>query len=137
MISLFVVRLRQKSLQVFFEVQVCPLADFVKSMIQGNCSYFQGFSEISWLHQKTHSFHKMLLKNYSNKRWNKKFKKSTGSSLVTQSMMQRRPNPTELRWMDSYIQILCKFQKCKQKVPPRPSVQECIENQSYVIKSAP
>ena len=33
-------------------------------------------------------------------------------------MMQRPPNPTELRLMDSYIQILCKFQKSKQKVPP-------------------
>ena len=40
------------------------------------------------------------------------------SSLVTQTMLQRRPNPTELRSMDSYIQILCKFQKYKQKVPP-------------------
>ena len=28
-------------------------------------------------------------------------------------MMQRRPNPTELRSMDSYIQILCRFQKSK------------------------
>ena len=33
-------------------------------------------------------------------------------------MMPRRPNPTELRLMDSYIQILCRFQKSKQKVPP-------------------
>ena len=32
-------------------------------------------------------------------------------SLVTQPMMQRQPNPTELRSMDSYIQILCRFQK--------------------------
>ena len=39
-------------------------------------------------------------------------------SLVTQPMMQRRPNPTELRLMDSYIQILCRFQKSKRKVPP-------------------
>ena len=39
-------------------------------------------------------------------------------SLVTQPMLQRRPNHTELRSMDSYIQILCRFQKCKQKVPP-------------------
>ena len=39
-------------------------------------------------------------------------------SLVTQPMLQRRPNPTELRSMDSFIQILCRFQKCKQKVPP-------------------
>ena len=41
-------------------------------------------------------------------------------TLVTQPMMQRRPNPTELRSMDSYIQILCRFQKSKQKVPPPP-----------------
>ena len=40
------------------------------------------------------------------------------STLVTQPMMQRRPNCTELRSMDSYIQILCRFQKSKQKVPP-------------------
>ena len=33
-------------------------------------------------------------------------------------MMQRQPNPTELESMDSYIQILCRFQKSKQKVPP-------------------
>ena len=38
--------------------------------------------------------------------------------LVTQPMMQRQPNCTELRSMDSYIQILCRFQKCIQKVPP-------------------
>ena len=39
-------------------------------------------------------------------------------SLVTQPMMQRQPNCTELRLMDSYIQILCRFQKSMQKVPP-------------------
>ena len=39
-------------------------------------------------------------------------------SLVTQPMLQRRPNRTHLRSMDSCIQILCRFQKCKQKVPP-------------------
>ena len=39
-------------------------------------------------------------------------------TLVTQPMLQRQPNCTELRSMDSYIQILCRFQKCKQKVPP-------------------
>jgi hypothetical protein len=38
--------------------------------------------------------------------------------LVTQPMMQRRPNPTELRSMDSYIQIFCRFQKYKQNFPP-------------------
>ena len=33
-------------------------------------------------------------------------------------MLQRRPNCTVFRSMDSYIQILCRIQKCKQKVPP-------------------
>ena len=37
--------------------------------------------------------------------------------LVTQPMLQCRPNRTELRLMDSCIQILCRFQKNKQKVP--------------------
>ena len=44
----------------------------------------------------------------------------TVSPLVTQPMMQRRPNPTELTSMDSYIPIICRFQKSKGKVP-RPS----------------
>ena len=39
-------------------------------------------------------------------------------SLVTQPMLQRRQNCTELRSMDSYIQILCIFLKSKPKVPP-------------------
>jgi hypothetical protein len=41
----------------------------------------------------------------------------TVPTLVTQPMMQRWPNPMELRSMDSYIQILCRFQKSKRKVP--------------------
>ena len=44
-------------------------------------------------------------------------KEPFANSLVTQPMLQRRPNRTELRSMDSYIQILCRFQKCKRKVP--------------------
>ena len=39
-------------------------------------------------------------------------------TLVTQPMLQRLLNRTELRLMDSYIQILCRFQKCNQKVLP-------------------
>ena len=39
-------------------------------------------------------------------------------TLVTQPMLQRQPNPTELRSMDHYHQIFCRFQKCKRKVPP-------------------
>ena len=35
------------------------------------------------------------------------FSFETRCSLVTQPMLQRRPNRTELRSMDSYIQILC------------------------------
>jgi hypothetical protein len=42
----------------------------------------------------------------------------TKLALVTQPMLQHQPNRTELRSMDSYIQILCRFQKYKQKVPP-------------------
>ena len=38
--------------------------------------------------------------------------------IITQPMMQLRPNRTELRLMDSFIQILCRFQKFKRKVPP-------------------
>ena len=49
--------------------------------------------------------------------WWQFFEKFT-TTLVTQPMMQRRPNCTELRSMDSYIQIVCRFQKSKQKVPP-------------------
>ena len=42
----------------------------------------------------------------------------TVSSLVTPPKIKRQPNPTELRLMDSYIQILCRFQKSKRKFPP-------------------
>ena len=38
-------------------------------------------------------------------------------ALVTQPMQQLRPNPTELRLMDYYHQIFCRFWKCKRKVP--------------------
>ena len=41
-------------------------------------------------------------------------------ALVTQPVMQRQPNCKELRSMDSYIQILYRFQKCEQKFPPQP-----------------
>ena len=39
-------------------------------------------------------------------------------TLVTQPMLQLRPNCTELRSMDLFNQILCRFQKYKRKVPP-------------------
>ena len=40
------------------------------------------------------------------------------STLVTQPMLQLRPNCSELRLMDYYHQIFCRFRKCKRKVPP-------------------
>ena len=39
-------------------------------------------------------------------------------ALVTQPMSQLRPNCTELRSMDYYHQIFCRFRKCNRKVPP-------------------
>ena len=43
---------------------------------------------------------------------------SEPSALVTQPMLQPRPNCTELRSMDYYHQFFCRFRKCKRKVPP-------------------
>ena len=40
------------------------------------------------------------------------------NSLVTQPMLQLRPNQTELRSMDYSNQIFCRFRKRKRKVPP-------------------
>ena len=40
------------------------------------------------------------------------------TSLVTQPMLQLRPNRSDPRSMDLSDQILCRFQKCKRKVPP-------------------
>ena len=40
------------------------------------------------------------------------------SARSTQPMLQRWPNQTELRSMESWFQILCRFQNCKRKVPP-------------------
>ena len=39
-------------------------------------------------------------------------------TLVTQPIMQRRLNPMELRSIDSYNQILCRFQKSKHILYP-------------------
>ena len=41
-----------------------------------------------------------------------------GQAVVTQPMLQLRPNWSELRSMDYYHQIFCRFRKCKRKVPP-------------------
>ena len=46
--------------------------------------------------------------------------KLSAHSLVTHPMLQRQPNHTDLRSMDSYIQILCRFQKYKRKLPLPP-----------------
>jgi hypothetical protein len=40
------------------------------------------------------------------------------SARSTQPMLQRWLNQTELRSMESWFQILCRFQNCKRKVPP-------------------
>ena len=40
-------------------------------------------------------------------------------TLFTQPMSQLRPNRTELRSMDYYHQIFCRFRKCKRKFPPK------------------
>ena len=40
-------------------------------------------------------------------------KKIIDPLLVTQPILQCRLNPTELKSMHCYIQILCRFQKCK------------------------
>ena len=53
-------------------------------------------------------------------------------SLVTQPMMQRRTNPTELRSMDSYIQIVCRFQKCKPKVSPPSPLKKGVFFKTYL-----
>ena len=42
----------------------------------------------------------------------------TTVTLVTQPMLQLRPNWLELRSMDCYHQIFYRFRKCKQKLPP-------------------
>ena len=47
-----------------------------------------------------------------------KIQATVDSTLVTQPMLQLRPNWSELRSMDYYHQIFCRFRKCKQKVPP-------------------
>ena len=57
--------------------------------------------------------------------WNISYNQHYDISLVTQPMMLRW-NCTELRSMDSYIQILCRFKKSMQKVPPSSLL--CIKN---------
>ena len=50
-------------------------------------------------------------------------------------MVQRRRNCTELRSMDSYIQILSRFQKCKRKVPPPSPFTKDFEKNCFFSKN--
>ena len=50
-------------------------------------------------------------------------------ALGTQPMLQRRPNCTELRSM----KILCRFQKCKQKVPPPSPLKKVFFFKTYLF----
>ena len=60
------------------------------------------------------------------------FFKIPTDSLVTQPILQCRPNPTELRSMDYYHQIFCTLRKCKRKVPP-PSLLRNEKLKSWVV----
>ena len=66
--------------------------------------------------------HMLVLTDQSSTVWHflreEKGLKTYGSSLVTQPMSQLWPNRSELRSMDYYHQIFCRFRKCKRKVPP-------------------
>ena len=55
-------------------------------------------------------------------------------ALVTQPMLQRRPNSTELRSMDYYHQIFCRFRKCKRKVPPSSPLSNDFEKSWFFSK---
>ena len=57
-----------------------------------------------------------------------------GKSLVTQPMLQLRPNQTELRSMDYYHQIFCRFRKCKRKVPPPSPLSNDFEKSCFFSK---
>ena len=50
-------------------------------------------------------------------------------------MLQLRPNCTELRSMDYYHQIFCRFQKCKGKVPPPSSLSNDFEKSCFFFKN--
>ena len=56
------------------------------------------------------------------------------SSLVTQPMLQLRPNWTELRSMDYYHQIFCRFRKCKRKVPLPSLLSNDFEKSCFFFK---
>ena len=56
-------------------------------------------------------------------------------TLVTQPMLQLRPNCTELRSMDYYHQIFCRFRKCKWKVPPPSPLSNDFEKSWFFSKN--
>ena len=58
----------------------------------------------------------------------------TEYSLVTQPMSQLRPNRSELRSMDYYHQIFCRFRKCKRKVPPPSPLSNDFEKSCFFSK---
>ena len=53
-------------------------------------------------------------------------------TLVT--MLQLRPNCTELRSMDYYHQFFCRFRKCKRKVPPPSPLSNDFEKSWFFSK---
>ena len=55
-------------------------------------------------------------------------------TLVTQPMLQLRPNCTPLRSMDYYHQIFCRFRKCKRKVPPPSPLSNDFEKSWFFSK---
>ena len=69
-----------------------------------------------YVHRKHLYRHKRTLKNWCPEKKNKL--KSVQNTLVTQPMSQLRTNWSELRSMDYYHQMFCRFRKCKRKVPP-------------------
>ena len=56
------------------------------------------------------------------------------SALVTQPMLQLRPNPTELRSMDYYHQVFCRFRKYNWKVPPPSLLSKDFEKSCFFSK---
>ena len=49
-------------------------------------------------------------------------------------MVQLRPNSTEVRSMDYYHQIFCRFRKCKRKVPPPSPLSNDFEKSCFFSK---
>ena len=68
-----------------------------------NCPHYQ--NSLSYLITVGKSRFAQFLFRYS-------FLRLIAYLLVTQPMLQHRPNRTELRLMDSYIQILCRLEGC-------------------------